>query len=609
MDGSRAGAADSSRQQRTTVIALYEESLSELSRGEEPLKWAYVQFRLGVVNQPIDLERAIVHFELALEELADRHEESAVIARLNLGAVYGERLLGNPSDNIERALSCSVTALGSFQARHDDAHARDALVNLAANYVRRLVGDRTGNLESAIEHAQHGLALCTPDTPPDVTACMHHTLGTAYQERVRGETSDNTELAIHHLELALRAEEVLSSKVRWGIHNNLGNSYARRVVSSSSANRDIALGHLHAAVDNCARVARPVDWATTHVGLCNVYRMSSHRDDHLDHSVQHGALALEVFTPDVAPLQWAVAHLALAASQGERQEPDLMAQHTTEALKVLRRDVYAQRWALAHANLGVAFRDAGRMSDAADHLRKALTVFTRTGFPADHARTSRVLANLYFDDGDFATAKEAFTRAIASGEDCLQMAYTDVGRRNEIGMGTASYAMSAYCSLKLGHYDEALLKLERGKARLLAEVLAEEQWLEEMCPPDQRRMIVVVRSRITELEAEARLDPATPARRSDRRIADDLREERQKLRALLASSGIDLLPRAVDLQSGRADSGQWVPDRSARHTPRFSGHRDRARSRKGQRASPCLARFAHAGRRHVLPGRIARHGA
>jgi CHAT domain-containing protein len=176
-------------------------------------------------------------------------------------------------------------------------------------------------------------------------------------------------------------------------------------------------------------------------------------------------------------------------------------------------------------------------------------VFTRTSFPADHARTCRALANLYFDVGDFAAAKEAFTSAIASGEDCLQMAYTDMGRRNEIGMGTASYAMLAYCSLKLGHRDEALIELDRGKARLLAEVLAEEQWIEHMCPPDQRHTILTVRNRITELEAEARLDPGTPARRSDRRIADDLRDERQKLKALLASSGIDLQPRAVDLQS------------------------------------------------------------
>ena len=545
----RPSETDASRQRRAAAIALYEESLSELSRSENPLEWAYVQFKLGVVHVPIDVERVIVHFELALDELADRDEETAAIVRLNLGAAYGQRLLGNASDNIERALCYSVAALRSFEARHDDAHTRDALQNLASNQVRRLAGDRADNLESAIEYAQRGLKLYAADTPPDVTATMHHTLGTAYEERVRGEAADNIEMAIQHLELALRAEDALDSKVRWSSHNNLGNAYARRVVGDASANRDRALEHLHAAVDACPRDERPLDWATTQVALCNTYRMASHRDDHLDHAVRHGALALEVFTPQVAPLEWAVAQLAIAAAQGKRDEPDLGAWHTEQALTVLRRDVYPQRWALAHANLGVTFLNGGRASDAAENLRKALTVFTRAAFPADHARTSRTLGDLYFREGEFAAAKQALTGAIAAGEDCLLVAYTDVGRRNEIGAGTAAYAMSAYCSLKLGRHDEALLELDRGKARLLAEVLAEERWLQEVCPPDQRRAIVAVRRRIAEHEAEARLDPATPARRSDRRIADNLREERDRLRALLASSGIDLAPRGVDLQS------------------------------------------------------------
>lgn len=425
-------------------------------------------------------------------------------------------------------------------------HTVNTLGNLAMAYCAKPGDDHAENLETAIEYAHLGLEQCTSESDPREWARLHHTLGTAYQTRVRGERADNIEIAIHHFTLQLSVEQQLDAHSRWSAHNNLGNTYVRRIAGRFVENVDAALSHLTTALEHCSRERNPEDWATAQINLGNAYRIAEHRPDHFTLSAQHATQALEIYTLQSTPLPWSIAHLALAATYSAQGDPDQVAEHTRAALEVLNKETYPRRWAEAQANLAAGLRRAGRLEEAVARYREALSVYTLDAFPADYERTNRQLAELYFSVGIWAEAHHAAAGAIAAGELLLTSAYTDVGQRSEVSIGTSFYALRTYCSLKMARYEDAALELDRGKARLMANTLAQEQVVRDLLNPADRAAAERLRAAVGGLELEQRLDPTGLERRSDREIADNLRTARSSLAALLATAGVTLLPGAVD---------------------------------------------------------------
>jgi hypothetical protein len=137
---------------------------------------------------------------------------------------------------------------------------------------------------------------------------------------------------------------------------------------------------------------------------------------------------------------------------------------------------------------------------------------TRQAMQAEHRLTQCNLGQLYFGERRWPEALEAYSAAIAAGDDLLASAYSEAGRRAEVAESSHLYACTAYCLLQTGQPANALAQLEAGKTRLLSEALALGETDVAHLPAQHQVALQEKRQNIRELEAEMRLPLDTPAR-------------------------------------------------------------------------------------------------
>ena len=282
--------------------------------------------------------------------------------------------------------------------------------------------------------------------------------------------------------------------------------------------------------------------------MANAYnqRIRGERAENLEAAIGHYAAALEVYTRAAFPSDWAMTqnNLALAYSdriRGERAENlEVAIGHYEAALEVYTRVAFPEQWAGTQNNLGEAYRNrisgerGANLERAIEYYENALQVYTREAFPEKYRLTQRNLGKLHFAEHHWDAARAAFAAAIAAGNTLFNAAYTDAGRRAEIAETSELYARAAFCHWQLHQPADALAQLEAGKTRLLAQAIALAGADTAGIPPAQASALVAKRDTVRALEAEMRLPPSTPARRSDRELADALRVTRAELDALVA---------------------------------------------------------------------------
>jgi tetratricopeptide (TPR) repeat protein len=312
--------------------------------------------------------------------------------------------------------------------------------------------------------------------PPD-WAMSQNDLGTAYSMRIRGEWADNLEDAIAAFEAALTIYTREAFPQDWAMtQNNLGNAYCMRIRGEEADNLERAIRAYKSALTVFTREAFPQDWASTQNGLGNGYRMRirGERADNLERAIAAFEAALTIRSREASP----------------------------------------QDWAGTQNNLGND-RIRGEQADNLEHaiaaFEAALTVLTREALPALHLMTQRNLGNLQFVRENWEAAHRAYIGAIRAGADLLSRAYTETGRRAEVGLTTRLFANDAYALLRLGKPTDALLALEQGKTRLLNEALALGEVDLGNLPDADRAALRTAWQAVHELETEARLPPSAKA--------------------------------------------------------------------------------------------------
>ncbi len=255
--------------------------------------------------------------------------------------------------------------------------------------------------------------------------------------------------------------------------------------------------------------------------------------------------ALERVPREQDLMLWAMLNGELANAlnqnpQGSRADNLEQAIHYYEQIQqVYTRAAFPEQWATTQNNLATAYRNrirgerAENLEEAIRHYELALEVRTRDKFPSDHRQTLRNLGDLYFGERRWSDALARFTAAIQVGDTLFAAAYSEAGRRAEIAETSALYARAAYCLLQLKNPEDALERAEAGKTRLLGEALALAGADTANLPPEQTEALHVKRQIVSELEAEMRLPSDTPARRSDRALAELLRDARSALNSLV----------------------------------------------------------------------------
>ncbi|MBC6475084.1 MAG: tetratricopeptide repeat-containing protein [Hormoscilla sp. GM102CHS1] len=153
------------------------------------------------------------------------------IIKNNLGIAYRDRIWGNKSENLERAIKAHKSAL---QVRTRDGYPErwaKTQMDLAVDYRRRLEAVRAENLEQALAHCEKAFQVYTRESFPQDWADNKINLGNIYRDRISGdrtvpEKSENLEKAAQAFQDALAVFNRNRFPYKWALAQmNLGNVY------------------------------------------------------------------------------------------------------------------------------------------------------------------------------------------------------------------------------------------------------------------------------------------------------------------------------------------------------------------------------------------------
>ncbi len=543
-------------QNQERALELGAASLTVFSRSDSPGNWAAAHAFLAETHhrrsqgdRAASLELAIQHYSQALEVYSpDDFPQKWASTLSNLSQAFSDRVYGQRAENIEKAIQLADEA-GTVFTREtfpsDWAMVQNAL---AMAYALRMVGDRANNLEQALNCHLAALDVTSRADQPQLWATHQHNLAGAYADRLAGERADNLERAIRHCGQALEVFSREDSPTQWaGVHSQLAVIYTQRASGERAANLEQALHHSELALQIYTHADSTREWGRVQVNRANALanRVVGDPVENLTQAVAGYRQALGVFSREVDPEEWGTIHhnLANALSRSVAADRALhleeAIEHYIQALEVRTRTGLPLDWATTQNDLANAYADrilgdpADNVRQAIVHYRLALEIRTREFFPADHRQTQENLGSLYFREGMFLDALAAYEEAIAAGEDLLGSAFTEIGRQDEVRRTARLYNRAAFCLAETGDLGSALVKMERGKTRLLAEALALGSLSHPILPADMDfRMAHALRG-IRIQQAELRLPPGTPARRSDETLTTLLQLFRDQLKAVI----------------------------------------------------------------------------
>jgi CHAT domain-containing protein len=476
------------------AITMLQDALTVISRERAPSHWAMIQLTLGnalrgrVLGREADnIEDAIAAYTNALTIYTrDNLPVSWALAQNNLGNAYLDRIHGDRAANIEQGIAAYQAAL---EVRTREAMPLDwAAVqsNLGSAHSDRIRGDRSENQERAISHFTVALEVVTHDAVPDLWARTQHNLGTVYAVRLQGLTLDNIERALLCYEAALEVYTRESNPSAWAREvNALGDAFFRRITGDRGDNVERAIACYTQASDIYSRDAYPPEWALLQINLGRAYRERVHGDRgvNLDAALTYFQSAVEVYTRANYPLDWARVQINLA-------------------------DLYVDRLLPSQAE---------NRAQAISFYRAALEIYNRDASPAAYRAALLGLAEAEASDGQWEAAAIDYASAIEAEDLLLALAAGPHARDAVAQGGREASTRAALVLTKLGRFEDAILAVERGRARSISESLAlQSSDPERIGDIGRRERYVAARERL--LQAQAALSqPWSEASSEDER--------------------------------------------------------------------------------------------
>jgi CHAT domain-containing protein/tetratricopeptide (TPR) repeat protein len=239
----------------------------------------------------------------------------------------------------------------------------------------------------------------------------------------------------------------------------------------------------------------------------------------------------QVYEPDVATT---LTNLGTALSDLRRYEAAVAAYE--EALGIHRRlaqkqpQVYAPDVATTLNNLGAALQELRRCEAALAAYEEALEIYNRHDIPDGKARTLGNLGMLYLSERRYEDALPYLREAADLVERLRAEGLSPQRRRQIMDEHLHIYENLLICLMKLELYDEALAVAERGKSRLLLDLLTAQELRPKNAPEHLQRRYeeLLFRARAIADELERPDPPDLPPDARETRRAQ-LRQEHQQV--------------------------------------------------------------------------------
>jgi len=454
----------------------------------EALRAIHSGLRVLGRDDVVAVEAAIEAVQPALE--AVREPSYRPVAYFVLGMLYGQRVPGNRSENLELAIGYLTQGLGIEGAGDGDLLTVQLLHNLGRYYKDRIQGGRADNMERAIGYLERALAATSRDDHPAEWATTAAQLGNTYNERVSGDHAANVEraLELHKQALALRPRD--SQPVEWAItmHDIACDLLARSLEEEPMANLLAARRHLEAALEVRTESALPEHFALSQLILAECFSLLAEADpdraaEYLDAAIGSLQAAGRVWTIDRNRARWVQVQFELANAQAERaglvpggdagaeipvlERVLLAASPTTDALLVA---TAKGRLAQALLRRGGA-RDLDRVLALA---RETVTAFEVAGDMMNLLLATRTIGGALSAAGRWDQAADAYERALWVEGHLNESAVSFTTQRLHLLRVVGLHEEAAYAFAKSDRYRwaDVLVALERGRARTLGDALS-----------------------------------------------------------------------------------------------------------------------------------------
>ena len=476
------------------AIACYRKALRALTPETAPLDYAMAQHNLGIAYSNLPAGDRAAHLQQAIacyrEALRFRKPETAPLdyarTQNNLGIAYSDLPVGDRAANLQQAITSYQEALRFWTPEIDPTTYATIQNNLGTAYCYLPTGDRSAHLQQAIACYQQALRALTPETSPLDYATAQNNLGIVYRNLPTGDRTANLHQAIACYREALRFRTPEAVPLDYArTQNNLGATYQELAAGDRATNLHQAIACYREALRALTPETDPLDYAMTQHNLGAAYSdlPAGDRAANLQQAIACYREALRFRTPEHAPLDYARTQHNLGSayrnlSAGDRAanlERAIACYH--EALRFRTPETTPLEYAKTQHNLGAAYSDLPT-GDSATHLQQAITCYrealrfwTRETTPLEYRRANQRLADLYLAQQRWEEAFDTYCAAIDAGELLYRAGLSPESRAIEMAENVALYRHAAFSAVRCGQTTEALLLLERGRTRLLAEAL------------------------------------------------------------------------------------------------------------------------------------------
>jgi CHAT domain-containing protein len=502
----------------------------DAARAHELLANALAEGREGLVEAYRQAKRALDLLEVA------PHPYTTVGAYQALARIADG---GGPDDFHDHGL----TYLRQSIALVDRARDPNSWTRASMEFARVALHQETGvaeAVEEALSVLYDTLELSDHDRRPEQWAQVHQLIATAYRWRADGDPADNYAQAIEHAEAALTVYTADAFPDQWAeTVDVLADAHRLSLTGNPITSAEkalelyVALAGFHSARGDGRH------WAQTEAKIgATLLANRFGPADRLTAAEQHYERARAEFERLGDRDRAAGAHIGLLGVAQQQIEANIAAatphDHLRYALNNYARedhpDGYVQaRLAGVNLHLTLARHEDRELhvAMAADLLDEAIAAVTpRTEAQVFQARVSLAETS--------AEQAQAFETIIDQGERLLAATTTEASQREILPALSRAYACLAFVRLHLGHTAEALTLVDRGRARVLLDVLDPGIGLDRLPEPTHARA-ERARRQIEQLRNALNAPPG-PGRLSDTQLGRQLGLARRELANALSGA-------------------------------------------------------------------------
>lgn len=463
------------------AIVCYQEALRFITTETNPREYADIQHCMGLAFSAIptgkratDLERASACYQ---EALRFRTQKDAPIAYAQtskaLARVYAELSATGQRDHLRQAIAYLEQALevfGRADLPQDHAEVQGTSAGLS-HALMRFAGDLADSRSTECADAQLHLGIClhllpgphAPEHLRRIITCYEEALRVYVPQRHPGEYA---RVRFHLAEAyygmpaqdrhatRLRARACYEEALRYLDRQADPGLYARAKAGLGAIQLELA------APDATAPVREAITW--------------------FEEGLQ--AISKETHPAVYAQLHRRLGHLYQRLPEGRAENLRRAIASLDQALSVCGEDYDALIFAQNQSDMGRALlllRELNVTSQegcpllqrAMDCFRRSVRHLTPLNTPLECRTANLHLGDLAFARRDYRQALDAYAAAIEAGERLFQASLYPATQTAELAENAALYQNAAFSAACLGEDEQALLILERGKTRLLAQAL------------------------------------------------------------------------------------------------------------------------------------------